>query len=259
MRLSAFLPMLLPLLSLRAASSQNTCSPDTLANATSQVAQVLSWSPRIVLVENFMSLSECAELIEETTHSMKASQAFGEAAEARSSQTKWLPRSSEAKTPIVKTFVDRIHNFAMVPNDHGETLQIVKYGVGDKYEFHHDTDRRMARLATGLVYLNDVEEGGETIFPFVEVSKGDLPLAVDNNDLVNGIADMAPYCASSQYLKIKPKAGSLLLFYSMKPNLNIDDLAWHGSCPVVKGEKYAAQRWIKYMGDPNFEEEIVEG
>ena len=76
-------------------------------------------------------------------------------------------------------------------------------------------------------------------------------------DLISGIQPMTEYCASDQFLKITPKAGSLLIFYSMLPDLNIDELAWHGACPVIKGEKIAAQRWIKYMADPSYESEIA--
>jgi len=140
---------------------------------------ILSWSPRIILVENFMSISECSSLIEAHSSDLEPSSAFGSGDDLRTSSTKWLIRADEANPSITKTVVDRIHNFTMLPNSHGETLQIVKYGPGEKYEFHHDSDRRMARLATALVYLTDVEEGGETIFPFVQVNEGPLPMAVE--------------------------------------------------------------------------------
>jgi len=54
---------------------------------------------------------------------------------------------------------------------------------------------------------------------------------------------MIPYCNSSYPLKIKPKKGRALLFYNMAPNLK-DQVLWHGSCPVVSGEKWIAQRWF---------------
>ncbi|TQE07235.1 hypothetical protein C1H46_007145 [Malus baccata] len=46
-------------------------------------------------------------------------------------------------------------------------------------------------------------------------------------------------------LKVKPRKGDGLLFYSLLPNGTIDPLALHGSCPVIEGEKWVATKWIR--------------
>ncbi|KAE8767714.1 putative prolyl 4-hydroxylase 3 [Hordeum vulgare] len=53
----------------------------------------------------------------------------------------------------------------IAPGEHGEGLQVLHYEVGQKYEshFHYFLDGQ--RMETILMYLSDVEEGGETIFP----------------------------------------------------------------------------------------------
>ena len=54
-----------------------------------------------------------------------------------------------------------------IPIEHGEGLQILQYTPGQQYKAHHDffkiADNN--RISTLVMYLNDVEEGGETYFP----------------------------------------------------------------------------------------------
>ena len=54
-----------------------------------------------------------------------------------------------------------------------ETFQVLRYEVGQKYEMHHDNgvqwmaDKLASgpRMLTFFLYLSDVDEGGETVFP----------------------------------------------------------------------------------------------
>jgi hypothetical protein len=149
----------------------------------------------------------------------------------------------------------------MLPPSHGEELQIARYGKNERYEFHHDTDKRMARLATVIIYLSTPDRGGETIFPFADlrsthdaVPGGELPPPLDPWDLKKGLASMDEYCTSSQYesRRIKAVKGRAVVFYSMHPNLQLSEFAWHGGCPVLEGEKFLAQRWIKTSADPTY-------
>jgi len=66
-----------------------------------------------------------------------------------------------------------------------------------------------------FLYLNDVEEGGETAFPKLG------PLAV------------------------KPKVGRAILWPSVsnKSPLEIDPRTYHEARPVIKGTKYSANVW----------------
>ncbi|KAF3326341.1 prolyl 4-hydroxylase [Carex littledalei] len=50
-------------------------------------------------------------------------------------------------------------------------------------------------------------------------------------------------CAKNGYA-VKPRKGDALLFFSLHPDATTDESSLHGSCPVIKGEKWSATKWI---------------
>jgi prolyl 4-hydroxylase len=88
------------------------------------------------------------------------------------------------------------------------------------------------RIATVLVYLSDVEEGGETSFLFEGVGGTKRIKTVD-------------YKACDTGIKYKPRVGDALLFWSMHPDGSKDKHSLHGGCPVVKGTKWTMTKWIR--------------
>ena len=65
----------------------------------------------------------------------------------------------------------------MIPAEHQECMQVLRYELNQKYEPHFDFFRGAAtqkvdergfggqRVVTVLMYLTSVEEGGETVMP----------------------------------------------------------------------------------------------
>mgnify|MGYP002630358070 FL=1 len=90
------------------------------------------------------------------------------------------------------------------------------------------------------MYLTTPEEGGETVFPSASRK-------------VSG--PQWSECAREGFA-VKAKRGDALLFYSLKPNGSKDEDSLHGSCPVLKGEKWSSTKWIHVVpfGAPGSEE-----
>uniref|UniRef100_A0A7N0TNF6 procollagen-proline 4-dioxygenase n=1 Tax=Kalanchoe fedtschenkoi TaxID=63787 RepID=A0A7N0TNF6_KALFE len=140
----------------------------------------------------------------------------------------------------IRDIEKRIADFTFVPEEHGEGLQILHYEVGQEYKPHYDyfqdefnTQNGGQRIATVLMYLTDVEEGGETVFP---AAKGNISSVRWWDELSS--------CGKTG-LSIKPKMGDALLFWSMKPDASLDPSSLHGGCPVIRGNKWSSTKWMR--------------
>ncbi|CAG7836314.1 unnamed protein product [Allacma fusca] len=104
-----------------------------------------------------------------------------------------------------------------------EELQVASYAFGGHYEVHMDALRltsetmdRGDRIATFMFYLTDVEKGGSTAFPMAGVAA-------------------------------RPVKGSAVFWNNLFSSGNPDERTWHGACPVIMGEKWVANKWIRYF------------
>lgn len=70
-------------------------------------------------------------------------------------------------------------------------------------------------------------------FQFLQPSVNDAIIAICgrfwSSGLINGIAF----------------AGDALLFYSLNPDASMDPYSLHGGCPVIKGAKWSATKWMR--------------
>ena len=74
------------------------------------------------------------------------------------------------------------------------------------------------RMMTFMLYLTSVESGGSTLFPQAGIS-------------------------------VTPKLGSALYWFNMGPQNNYDSRVRHMSCPVLYGNKWIANKWIKWLAN----------
>ncbi|CAH1789269.1 unnamed protein product [Owenia fusiformis] len=116
------------------------------------------------------------------------------------------------------SFGKRVYEATGLMASNGGKFQITSYPEGVGYKTHTDctlnTEKR-DRFATILVYLDDVEEGGETNFPKLGIS-------------------------------IKPKKAQALVWTNMDEDGNCDPMSIHEASKVQVGKKYILQRWFYY-------------
>lgn len=214
--------------------------------------EVLSWRPRIFLARDFLSKEEADHFIglgeTELGDSQAAEAKGGQQGARRTSSTAWL-QAFEKRDAKLSAVLDRAHELARVPRQNGEPTSITQYRVGELYGWHHDTSEMETRMATVLIYLRAPEGGGETVFPFAHGGGGPAkppPFNPAAGNSPNASTPFHSYCeAKKGQLKIAPRTGDAVLFFSHHTSLKIDFAAWHASCPVTSGTKWAMQRWMK--------------
>ncbi|KAH1118733.1 hypothetical protein AAZX31_17G158300 [Glycine max] len=189
---------------------------------TSIPFQVLSWRPRAVYFPNFATAEQCESIIDVAKDGLKPSTLALRQGETEDN-TKGIRTSSgvfvsasEDKTRTLDVIEEKIARATMIPRSHGEAFNILRYEVNQRYNSHYDAfnpaeygPQKSQRMASFLLYLTDVEEGGETMFPF------ENGLNMDGN---YGYED----CIG---LKVKPRQGDGLLFYSLLTNGTIDPVS----------------------------------
>ncbi|CAK9142124.1 unnamed protein product [Ilex paraguariensis] len=205
--------------------------------------ELISWEPRAVIYHNFLSKEECEYLINlGKPHMKKSTVVDSETGKSRDSRVRTSSGTflARGRDKIIRDIEKRIADFTFLPVEHGEGLQLLHYEVGQKYEPHYDyfldefnTKNGGQRIATVLMYLSDVEEGGETVFP---AAKGNFSSVPWWNELSE--------CGKGG-LSVKPKMGDALLFWSMKPDATLDPSSLHGGCPVIRGNKWSSTKWIR--------------
>ncbi|XVE82891.1 hypothetical protein DITRI_Ditri16bG0042100 [Diplodiscus trichospermus] len=208
--------------------------------------QVISWRPRAFYFPKFATPKQCRHIINMAKSNLEPSKlalAKGESEHkpqnVRTSMGTFL-RASQDHSGVLDAIEEKIAKATKLPRTHYEDFNVLRYEIGQKYDSHLDAfppkqygPQKSQRVATFLVYLSDVVEGGETAFPF------------ENGLHMDGSYDYKK-CIG---LKVKPRMGDGFLFYSLFPNNTIDPTSVHESCPVIKGEKWVVTKWIRDQQD----------
>ncbi|CAK9049998.1 unnamed protein product [Durusdinium trenchii] len=183
----------------------------------------VSESPLVLVHEKFFSKEECEELMqialesgrmqEALVYSGHRKDAFQRDDQVRSNSHMYVEREDELKSSLLQRVIARMHHAAKIPERLGEKLQIARYQEGERYEMHHDSGPEVgrARPATLLVYLNDVEKGGETVFPLTrEVLLQCRPIHHQGDQVRYGV-DHCCHVQPPELLTIQARQGDALI------------------------------------------------
>lgn len=183
-------------------------------------------NPNIIVFEDVLTHEECDAMIAlaEPILIRSTTVANNGGSEVHQARTSSGASFIKAQTPVIARVEERLAKLAQWPVEKGEPIQVLNYQPGQEYKPHNDYFDPMVdgsymhittpgnRVATMIMYLNDVEEGGSTAFPQVGVH-------------------------------VMPKKGSVVFFSYGRPHE--DSKSLHGGSPVVKGQKWIATKWLR--------------
>ncbi|MBS0581867.1 MAG: 2OG-Fe(II) oxygenase [Proteobacteria bacterium] len=185
--------------------------------------------PAIAFVDNLLDADECDELVRLSAHQLVRStivdRSHGGAgvSAGRTSEGMYFPLNADA---FIARLDRRIAALMNAPVENGEGLQILHYRTGGEYAPHYDyfppedagSRTHLAqggqRVASLVIYLNDVEDGGATVFPKLGLTLG-------------------------------PKKGAAVYFEYCNSLGQVDPQTLHGGLPVLRGEKWIATKWMR--------------
>ena len=190
--------------------------------------------PPIHVCDDFLSMAECDALIAAAEPHLVASTAGGNLqSSGRTSLSCMLARTR----PECQSLLDRCSELTGHPIEHLEDPQVARYRPGEFYEPHLDAPDKSdgdgkgflrcggARIATVLIYLNDVRTGGATRFTRLRTP--------------------------ASRLVVQPARGKMLLFFPSNAKGRVDVRLEHEARPPAEGEtKWVAQVWLRQRPDP---------
>jgi prolyl 4-hydroxylase len=195
--------------------------------------RLIHQSPPVLAIDNYLAPEQCLEVQEvvippPNTNQQQQQQAvqvnsatFSPLAQSKRTSTSWFCHYAQVPIMLAKT-----NHMLGIPLEVMEEPQIVRYKTGQEFSWHLDEvpkaqlENGGQRLATLLIYLNTVQEGGGTIFRDLKDRDGNP-------------------------LTMRPVQGSALLFFPADANGKPDDRTLHkGEVVTLDDEKWIIQMWI---------------
>lgn len=209
-----------------------------------QVRQI-SWFPPAFVADNLLSAEECDHLVALATPEVQRSTVVGSAGtpELDTIRTSFGMFIMRKQDEVVARIDKRVARFAGVEEVQAEDMQVLRYEHGQKYGAHQDTFLQsalnevdgMQRTATVLLYLSDVEFGGETAFP-------ESMAWMHPEEAWREEGKYSP--CGRKGVSVKAKKGRALLFFHLDEQGQPSKFSMHTGCPVLEGVKWTSTKWI---------------
>ena len=200
-----------------------------IVEAAGRPVQVLASmrDPRIIVFGSLLSDDECDQLValarNRVARSATVNQQTGidEVHAGRTSEGTFFERGAHGVCDRIESRIAALLDW---PVDHGEGLQVLRYGPGAQYKPHYDyfdpekpgtasvLARGGQRVASLVMYLNTPTHGGATTFPDAK-------------------------------FEVAPIKGNAVFFSYDRPHPMTRTL--HGGAPVIEGEKWVATKWLR--------------
>lgn len=185
--------------------------------------------PRLFIFRDLLSTAEANRIKEVATPRLRRATVFNkktgelENAHYRVSKSAWLESEDDEVVARVNRRIGAVTGLEMST---AEPLQIANYGMAGQYEHHLDfgdpgspldVSPNGNRVATVLIYLNDVSRGGYTVFTRAKTF-------------------------------VSPSMGDAVFWYNLKRSGKGDYETEHAACPVLCGNKWVANKWLHIRG-----------
>ncbi len=183
----------------------------------------------LYLVEDFLTAEECDILVAQIKNQCRPSTITNPHEVDRYYRTSQTCDLCLTHHEVVQEIDNRIAEYMGMEVERSEGIQGQYYQVGQEFKQHTDyfepntqeyeqfASQLGQRTWTFMIYLNDVEEGGETAFSEVN-------------------------------LEVKPKKGMAVVWNSLNANGSVNPKTLHWAKPVIKGEKVVITKWFRTQG-----------
>ncbi len=193
-----------------------------------ELGNPVNQDPLVCVFEDFLSEEEVEHILAAAKSELKrakvSSAKSGIESPGRSGSNCWVRHDFD---PVIEGLCTRVAEVVGIGLEYAESLQVVHYATDQQYAPHFDawdatTERGQRCLANGgqrlvtcLFYLNDVEEGGGTCFPKLD-------------------------------MEIRAQKSRMILFHNCQSgSLVRHPNSLHGGMPVLQGEKWACNLWFR--------------
>ena len=240
--------------------------------------RVLNAERRVFSVDGFLTDVEIDHVISVAaahfTDDMGGSEAWRTTDQYMSTELR-----SWADDPVLRTIEERVARWVKIPVHAAESSIMVGYTPPPRSSaagspptrlanVHHDKNTAPGRVMTALVYLTDVVDGGQTVFPchgpdtngtesetitrlrerFVGAYMEDKRILFPPSDRDCFDATLFTQAEAmcdemSGALMVRPKRGQALFFASVQPDGLADPTMWHGGCSLGPGNVGGQGKW----------------